>query len=72
MSAVVGSLLTKLTVEFLLIRARHPLPVVLMHRHATNLAGTLLRVSFGLVDAFAMSQTCHGIESERSGDCEWD
>ena len=44
--AKVGSLLAKLAMEFTLVCAGHPLSVVLMHRIATNLTGTLLRVSF--------------------------
>jgi hypothetical protein len=70
--ADVGSLLAKLAVEFTLIRAGHPLPVVLMHRLATNLTGTLFRVSFGLVDAFAMTMAGHGIHGESSDEGEWD
>ena len=66
MKAVVGSLLAKLAVEFTLICAGHPLSVVLMHRIATNLTGTLLRVSFGLVDAFAVSMAGHGMNNECS------
>ena len=38
----VGSLLAKLAVEFTLIRAGHPLSVVLMHRLVTNLTGRCL------------------------------
>ena len=64
--AVVGSLLAKLAVEFTLICAGHPLSVVLMQRIATNLTGTLLRVSFGLVDAFAVSMAGHGMDNESS------
>ena len=52
--AEVDSLLAKLAVEFTLICAGHPLSVVLMHRLATNLTGTLFGFSFGLVDPFAV------------------
>ena len=68
--AVVGSLLAKLAVEFTLICAGHPLSVFLMHRLATNLTGTLLRVSFGLVDAFAVSMAGHGMDNESSDEGE--
>ena len=68
--AAVGSLLAKLAVEFTLICAGHPLSVVLMHRIATNLTGTLLRVSFGLVDAFAVSMAGHGMDNESSDEGE--
>ena len=66
MKADVGSLLAKLAVEFTLICAGHPLSVVLMHRIATNLTGTLLRVSFGRVDAFAVSMAGHRMDNESS------
>jgi len=46
--------------------------LVLMHRLATNLTGTLFRVSFGLVDAFAMTMAGHGIHGESSDEGEWD
>ena len=65
------SLLAQLPVEFLLISAGHPFPIVLMNRCATNLAGTLFRVCFGLVDAFAMPQACGGIHSENSKGSKW-
>ena len=64
--ADVGSLLAKLAVEFTLICAGHPLSVVLMHRIATNLTGTLLRFSFGWVDAFAVSMAGHRMDNESS------
>ena len=72
LKVVVGSLLAKLAVEFTLIRAGHPLPVVLMHRLATNLTGLLFCVSFGLVDAFAVSQAGHGTQRECNDHGEWD
>ena len=65
-----GSLLAKLAMEFTLICAGHPLSVVLMQRIATNLTGTLLRVSFGLVDAFAVSMAGHGMDNESSDEGE--
>ena len=68
--ADVGSLLAKLAVEFTLICAGHPLFVVLMHRRTTNLTGTLLRVSFGWVDAFAVSMAGHGMDNERRDEGE--
>jgi hypothetical protein len=70
--ADVGSLLAKLTMELTLICAGHPLSVVLMYRLATNFTGTLLRVSFGLVDAFAVRMAGHGVHSKGSNDGEWD
>ncbi|WP_255445316.1 MULTISPECIES: hypothetical protein [unclassified Synechococcus] len=41
-----------------------------MQRIATNLTGTLLRVSFGLVDAFAVSMAGHGMDNESSDEGE--
>ena len=70
--ADVGSLLAQLAMEFTLVRAGHPLSIVLMHSLATNLTGTLLRVSFGLVDAFAVSMAGQGIHSKGSNDGERD
>ena len=70
--AEVDSLLAKLAVEFTLIRTGHPISVVLMHRLATNLTGTLFGFSFGLVDPFAVSQAGHRINSECKADGEWD
>ena len=72
LKVVVGSLLAKLAVEFTLIRAGHPLPVVLMNRLATKLTGTLFCVSFGLVDAFAVPQAGRRINSKCKADGEWD
>ena len=70
--ADVGSLLAKLAVEFTLVRAGHPLSIVLMHRLATNLTGTLFGFSFGLVDAFAVPQAGHWMNSECKNDGERD
>ena len=64
----VGSLLAKLAVQFTLVLAGHPLSVVLMHRLATNLTGTLLRVSFGLVNAFAVRMAGQGVHNKDSND----
>ena len=64
----VGSLLAKLAVQFTLVLAGHPLSVVLMHRLATNLTGTLLRVSFGLVNAFAVRMAGQGAHNKDSND----
>ena len=72
LKVVVGSLLAQLEVEFTLIRAGHPLPVVLMHRLATKVNGTLLGVSLRLVDAFAVPKAGHGIQRESKGDGQWD
>ena len=72
LKVVVGSLLAKLAVEFTLICAGHPLSVVLMHRLATNLTGTLFGFSFGLVDAFAVSQAGHGTQHQCNDHGEWD
>ena len=72
LNVVVGSLLAKLPVECLLIRAGHPLPVVLMQRLAANLTGTFLGVSLRLVEAFAVAQAGHGINSKCKADGEWD
>ena len=52
--ADVGSLLAKLAVEFTLIRAGHPLTVVLMHHLATNLLRTDLGFGFCVVNPSAM------------------
>ena len=68
--ADVGSLLAKLAVEFTLICAWHPLSVVLMHRRTTDLTGTLFCVSFGLVNAFAVSMAGHGMDNESSDEGE--
>jgi hypothetical protein len=43
-----------------------------MHSLATNLTGTLLRVSSGFVDAFAVSMAGQGIHSKGSNDGERD
>ena len=66
--AEVDSLLAKLAVEFTLIRAGHPFSVVLVHRLATKLTGTLLCFSFGLVDPFAVTMAGHGVHSKGSND----
>ena len=66
--ADVGSLLAKLAMEFTLVRAGHPLSIVLMHSLATNLTGTLLRVGFGLVNAFTVRMAGQGIHNKYSND----
>lgn len=65
-----GSLLANLAMEFTLICAGHPLSVVLMHRRTTNFTCTLLRIIFGLVDAFAVSMAGHGMNNESSDEGE--
>ena len=64
----VGSLLAKLAVQFTLVLAGHPFSVVLVNRLATKLSGTLLRVSFGLVNAFAVRMAGQGVHNKDSND----
>ena len=58
----------ELTMEFTLVRTGHPLSIVLMHSLATNLTGTLLRVGFGLVNAFTVRMAGQGIHNKDSND----
>ena len=64
----VGSLLAKLAVQFTLVLAGHPFSVVLVNRLATKLSGTLLRVSFGLVNAFPVRMAGQGVHNKDSND----
>jgi hypothetical protein len=60
LKAVVGSLLVKLRVEFLLISALHPLPFVLVHCGGTELLLTGLGLRFSGVKPSAMRPAGEG------------
>ena len=58
--------------EFPLIGAGHPFPVVLMNSRATNLLGPLFSFSLGVVKASAVPVAGKGEGRDSDDDCEWD